>query len=249
MLVVAAVLATIIGLFLGMLGAGGGILMVPTLTYVIGLPPKRAIATSLLVVATTSLFAMTQHARNGKVRYKTGLVFGGAAMLGAYAGGRVASFVPASALLFGLAFIMMLSSIAMLRGRRDAPGRTMSLAKGCTIGVGVGFVAGMVGAGGGFLIVPALVFFGGMGVADAIGTSLLVVTMQSFAAVVGHLSHETIDLELVAVIGVCAIGGSFLGTRLSKRIPPERLRVGFACVVALMALVTVVKEVLALRHA
>ena len=221
--------------------------MVPTLTYVVGLEPKRAIATSLLVVGTTSLLAMTQHARAGKVRFRLGTAFGLAGMAGAYAGGRVAAFVPETFLLFGLATIMALSAIAMLRGRKAPASRSLSLLRGCVVGAAVGLVAGMVGAGGGFLIVPALVFFGGLEIPDAIGTSLFVVTMQSLAGVVGHLSHTTVDVRLVTVVGGCAILGSFVGAVLSRRIAADRLRVAFACLVAAVAVVTIVKEVLTTR--
>src|SRR5687768_9006778 len=116
----ALILSSLIGLALGLLGGGGSILTVPILVYGLGLEAKPAIATSLLVVAVTSLAALVFHARRGLVDFRTGLVFGGAAMAGAFAGGRLASHVPGSILLIGFAAMMLATAIAMLRGRGDA---------------------------------------------------------------------------------------------------------------------------------
>src|SRR5690606_4156440 len=103
----------------------------------------------------------------------------------------------------------------------------------------VGSVAGMVGAGGGFLIVPALVVFGGVAVADAIGTSLLVIAMQCAAAVGGHLSHTAIDVSLALSVGGAAIAGSLVGAVVSRRISAAKLRSAFAWLVCAMAMLTI----------
>jgi uncharacterized protein len=241
-LVLAASLSFVIGLTLGLLGAGGGVLMVPMLVYLVGLPPKRAIVTSLVVVGATSLLASIPHARAGRVRYAIAIVFGLAGMAGAYGGGRVARFLPAPVLLLGLASVMVLSSLAMLLGRRGSGDGSMSLVKGASVGAVVGSVAGMVGAGGGFLIVPALVVFGGVSVADAIGTSLLVISMQCVAAVSGHLAHTGFDLQLAATVGTAAIAGSLVGAKISQRVSAVRLRSAFAWLVCAMAMLTITQE-------
>lgn len=241
MLVVAALLAFVIGISLGMLGAGGGILMVPLLVYVVGLETKRAIVTSLVIVGATSILAVVPHARAGRVQFKTAIVFGLAGMAGAFGGGRIAKLIPAPVLLLGLATMMMLSATAMLRGRREGE-RSMSLVKGAVVGSGAGFVSGMVGAGGGFLVVPALVVFGGLAMADAVGTSLVVIAMQCFAAVLGHIAHTSVDFGLAGLIGVSAIMGSLVGARASQHVTPAKLRLGFAWIVVSMAMLTVGKE-------
>ena len=136
MLVLAAALSVVIGVLLGMLGGGGSILTLPMLVYALGVDPKVAIATSLFVVGTTSLVGASVHARARSVAYKVGLVFGGAAMAGAFAGGHLASFVPASVLLIIFAVVMLVTAIAMLRGRRGGGGpssaRTLALGRGMT---------------------------------------------------------------------------------------------------------------------
>ncbi|SBT41340.1 Rhodanese-related sulfurtransferase [Micromonospora narathiwatensis] len=111
-------LAVLIGASLGLLGGGGSILAVPLLVYVAGLPAKEAIATSLLVVGVTSAVALLPHARAGRVRWRTGLIFGVAGMTGAYAGGRLAGYVPSAYLLTGFALMMLATAVAMIRGRR-----------------------------------------------------------------------------------------------------------------------------------
>ena len=117
-LVLTVVLAVGIGVSLGLLGGGGSILAVALLVYVAGLPAKEAIATSLLVVGTTSAVAVIPHARAGRVRWRTGLIFGAAGMTGAYAGGRLAAYIPGTVLLSGFALMMLAISIATIRGRR-----------------------------------------------------------------------------------------------------------------------------------
>lgn len=128
----AAGLAVLVGISLGLLGGGGSILAVPLLVYVAGLPAKEAIATSLLVVGVTSAVGVLPYARAGRVRWRTGLLFGVAGMAGAYAGGRVAVFVPAGVLLTGFAVMMLATATAMIRGRRPrSPGRRRTSFPSC----------------------------------------------------------------------------------------------------------------------
>ena len=119
MIALTIALAVFVGISLGLLGGGGSILTVPLLAYVAGLDAKQAIATSLLVVGVTSAVGAITHARAGRVRWKVAAVFGAAAMAGAYAGGRLAHFVPGNILLIAFAMIMIAAAMAMLRGRRD----------------------------------------------------------------------------------------------------------------------------------
>lgn len=251
MIVVAAILALFIGLSLGLLGGGGSILTVPMLVYVLGLDPKNAIATSLLVVGITSAAALIAHARAGRIRFKTGILFGLAGMVGAYGGGRLARYVPGTILLLAFAMIMIFTAAAMIRGRgkiasdADANAKDdaeLPLLKVIADGVAVGGITGLVGAGGGFLIVPALVLLGRLPMRSAVGTSLLVIAMNSFASFLGHAGHTPVNYKLALLITAFAILGSLFGERFSKRIPETKLRRGFGWFVLSSALALLTKE-------
>jgi uncharacterized membrane protein YfcA len=242
--VVTIALAAIVGVALGMLGGGGSILMVPLLTYIGGVDAKQAIATSLLVVGVTSAIGAIGHARAGRVRWGVGLVFGGAGMAGAYGGGLLARFVPGSALLVGFALLMCGAAVAMLRGRADlsdadrAPMRRL-----VAMGLAVGAVMGLVGAGGGFLLVPALVLLGALPMSAAVGTSLIVIALQSFAGLAGHLAGTPIDWRSAAVITAAAVAGGLVGGRLTTKVEPDALRRGFGWFVLAMASLILAREV------
>lgn len=244
MLVLAAVLSLVIGLVLGMLGGGGAILMLPMLVYAVGLEPKAAIASSLFVVGTTSIAGMAMHARAGTVRWKVGGVFGAAAMVGAYAGGRLAHLVPGTVLLVLFGVVMVVTAVAMLKGRKDAPSELLALRVGRALQLGavVGLLSGLVGAGGGFLIVPALTLFGGLAMREAIGTSLLVIALQSFAGFAGHITHVDLAWTLVLVITATAFVGSLIGAKLGAKVSPHGLRKGFAWLVIAMGLFMFAKQ-------
>lgn len=237
-LVLTVVLAVGIGVSLGLLGGGGSILAVPLLVYVAHLPAKEAIATSLLVVGTTSAVAVIPHARAGRVRWRTGLIFGAAGMTGAYAGGRLAAYIPGTVLLAGFALMMLATSIAMIRGRRPKPGKPvpheLPILHVIADGIVVGLVTGLVGAGGGFLVVPALALLGGLPMPVAVGTSLLVIAMKSYAGLAGYLSSVHINWPLAAAVTAAAVIGSLAGGRLAGRIPEPLLRKSFGWFVAVM---------------
>jgi uncharacterized membrane protein YfcA len=226
--VVTVVLAAGIGASLGLLGGGGSILAVPLLVYVTGLPARVAIATSLLVVGVTSAVALWPHARAGRIRWRTGLVFGSAGMVGAYAGGRLAAFVPTSFLMIGFGLMMLATAVAMIRDRpvpAGAAARGGRTAPRIVVdGLVVGLVTGLVGAGGGFLVVPALVLLGGLSMPVAVGTSLLVIAMKSFAGLAGYLASVSIDWWLAAAVTLAAVAGSLAGSKLTGRLPEPLLR-------------------------
>ncbi len=238
-------LAVLVGIALGLLGGGGSILTIPILTYVAGLEAKVAIATSLFVVAVTSSVGAASHARAGRVRWRTGLMFGAGGMAGAHAGGRLAGYLPADLLLSLFAVMMAVSAIAMLRGRRamvttltgDRPGLKLVLQ-----GSAVGVVTGLVGAGGGFVIVPALVILGRLPMKDAVGTSLLVIAMNAVSGLTGYLGHVDIDWPLALSVTAAAVAGSLVGTRLASRVPQESLRLGFGWFVMAMAAFILIKQ-------
>lgn len=247
MLAVAAVLALFIGVSLGLLGGGGSILTLPVLVYVVGVEPKSAIATSLLVVGFTSATALLAHARAARVRWRVGAFFGGAGMVGAYGGGLVGRLIPANALLVGFALVMLTAALAMMRRRPEpvegVPLTHVPAAKVLGIGLLVGVVAGLLGAGGGFLIVPALVVLTGLGMAEAVGTSLMVITLQSFAGFLGNAGHVTIDWKIAASVTCAAIVGSLVGARVGSRLPAAALRRGFAWFVLVIGTLVLVKQI------
>jgi uncharacterized membrane protein YfcA/glyoxylase-like metal-dependent hydrolase (beta-lactamase superfamily II)/rhodanese-related sulfurtransferase len=236
------VLAFGVGISLGLLGGGGSVLSVPLLVYVAGWTPHQAAAGSLFVVGVTSVVSLVPHAREGRVRWRTGLVFGAAGMVGAYAGGRLAGYVSGGILLGSFAALMVAASVGMIRGRRDGGGHReeLRLLPAVALGVGVGLATGFVGAGGGFAIVPALVLVAGLPMRPAVGTSLVVIAMQSAAGFAGHLNGESLPWALTLAVTASAVAGSLAGSRFTGRIDATALRRGFGLgVLAVAGLVIV----------
>ncbi|WP_064741678.1 sulfite exporter TauE/SafE family protein [Hamadaea tsunoensis] len=244
--------AVVIGLMLGLLGGGGSILTVPVLLYIAGQEPSAAIAGSLFVVAVTSAVALLPHARAGRVHWRTGLVFGAAGLAGAYGGGRLAVHLPATLLLTGFGLLMTAAAAVMIRSCRRPPRqasgarRTPALA---ALGLAVGLITGLVGAGGGFVIVPVLVLLAGLPMSAAVGTSLLAITLQAAAGLAGHLPHAAIDWPLTLGVTALAVAGSLAGARLAGRVRPRLLRTGFGWfLVAMAGLVLAEQAPAGLRH-
>lgn len=225
-----ALFAWLIGMSLGVFGGGGSLLTVALFVHE-DIGAQTAIGTSLFVVALSAGAALIQHARAGHVRWRVGALFAGSGMIGAYAGGFAAGFIPGALLLLLLAAVMVVSAIMMLRPRGAENARSVRAVKPEQLpaqGLLIGALTGLVGAGGGFLVVPALVLLSGIPMREAIGTSLLVIMLNSLAGLAGHSAHIQIDYALASVVTVFAIAGTFLGHSLSGRIPLERLTNGFA---------------------
>jgi uncharacterized membrane protein YfcA len=208
---------------------------------------KQAIATSLLVVGTTSAVAAVSHARAGRVQWRTGLIFGAAGMAGAYGGGLLAQYIPGTVLLIGFAVMMIATAVAMLRGRKEIgpadPHHRIPVPKVILEGLVVGLVTGLVGAGGGFLVVPALALLGGLPMPVAVGTSLVVIAMKSFAGFAGYLSSVSIDWRLAGMVTAAAVVGALLGARLTALVNPDSLRQAFGWFVLLMSSVILAEEI------
>ncbi|MFF4655739.1 sulfite exporter TauE/SafE family protein [Streptomyces sp. NPDC001381] len=239
MITLVLIASVLIGISLGVLGGGGSILTVPILVYLAGMDTKEAIATSLFVVGATSLVGLVPHARAGRVRWRTGLIFGAVSMVGAYGGGRLAEYVPGTALLIAFALMMLATAAAMLRKPRKPkaakPARTELPVKHVIAeGLVVGAVTGLVGSGGGFLVVPALALLGGLPMSVAVGTSLLVIAMKSFSGLAGHLNGVQIDWNLALMVTAAAVVGSLVGSRFAGRIPQNALRRAFGWFVVVM---------------
>jgi uncharacterized membrane protein YfcA len=166
-------------------------------------------------------------------------------MTGAHLGGRAGAFLDGRLLLLLFAAMMMLTAVAMWRGRRGAarPAATRrATGRLLAQGFGVGMFTGLVGAGGGFLIVPALAFWAGLPIRAAVGTSLLIIVLNSLAGFLGYRAHVDVDYAIVAAVAATAIAGSFLGSRFARRVDPTSLRRAFAGFVAAMAVFILVRE-------
>ncbi|MDR7328359.1 sulfite exporter TauE/SafE family protein [Corynebacterium guangdongense] len=245
-LVAVVLLSVVVGLSLGLMGGGGSILTVPLLTYVAGMDPKEAIAASLFVVGATSAVSALAHARQGNVRWRTGLTFGAASMVGAFLGGLAGGHIPGMILMVAFAVMMIATAAAMLRGRSNKGGagepRKLPLGKILLEGLVVGLVTGLVGAGGGFLVVPALALLGGLSMPAAVGTSLVVITMKSFAGLAGYLTTVSLDWPLVLGVTAAALVGAVIGARLTSVVPEKALRKGFGVFVLVMGFIVLFQE-------
>lgn len=248
-LIAVLILSIAIGLSLGLLGGGGSILTVPLLTYVAGMDPKEAIAASLFVVGATSVLSTLTHARMGNVQWRTGLIFGAASMAGAFLGGLAGGYIPGVILMLAFAVMMIATAIAMLRGRKKrdtVEQEKLPLGKILLEGLVVGLVTGLVGAGGGFLVVPALALLGGLSMPVAVGTSLLVISMKSFAGLAGYLTTVSLNWPLVLGVTGMALIGALIGARLTKVVPEQALRKGFGVFVLVMGIFVLSQELPAL---
>ena len=246
-LALAIALSMLIGVSLGLLGGGGSILTVPILIYALGVEEKSAIASSLLVVGATSAVAVIPHARAGNVVWRVSLIFAAAGMVGAFLGGNLAKFIPAGVLLVFFALIMFGTAFAMWRGRKESTSETgnvgpLPIPKILLEGLVVGVVTGLVGAGGGFLVVPALALLGGLPMPKAVGSSLVVIALKSFAGFAGYASHAHVDTKLVGIVTAAAIVGSFFGSIVGKRVSQQHLRKGFSIFVFVMAIFLLYKQ-------
>ena len=247
-LVLVLVLAVVVGITLGLFGGGGSLLMVPLLTYVAGTEPKEAIAASLFIVGVTSLISTFAHARAGNVRWRTGVVFGAAGMVGAFLGGLVGGHLPGALLMVAFALMMVATAVSMLRGRKNSPSgpgeepRSLPLRRVVLDGLVVGVVTGLVGAGGGFLVVPALALLGGLAMPAAVGTSLLVIAMKSFAGLAGYMATVSVDWTLMTTVTAVTVVGSLIGTLLTSRVPETTLRKGFGVFVLIMGIFVLFQE-------
>jgi len=246
--------ALAIGLSLGLLGSGGSILTVPVLHYLVGQPEKLAIAGSLLVVGLIAAAASIPYARSRQVDWNNVLWFGVPGMAGAWAGATLARWVPGPVQLALFAGVMLLAAWRMLRaGVVERAGREPRRAAVVAGGLGVGALSGLVGVGGGFLIVPALVLLAGVPMASAVGTSLAVIALNAFtgfAKYLGVLESQSLALDWQVLLTVAAVGivGSYAGNRLGRRLPQATLRRLFGGFLVLMGLFIAVDVAPRLMH-
>ena len=254
---IAVLIAGIVtGVLLGIFGSGGSIITMPALLYLLDVAPKSAIAMSLGIVAVTASLTAWQHWRRGNVNLRVTFVFGLFGVIGTYAGARLGVVTPVVVQLTVFAAVMYAAAWRMLK---PAPVHK-SVGAACADcpdghcdeldyrhialhGIGVGVLTGVVGVGGGFLIVPALVLLSGLSMKQAVGTSLSIVAVKSFAGFAGYAGAVPIDYGLMAGFTAIAVAGSVAGSRLCHRLPADRLKKGFGGFLLLVATYILFKSV------
>lgn len=238
-----------VGVSLGLIGAGGSILTVPILVYFFGVEPHEAVGMSLAVVGTTSLFGSYLHHQHSRVNFPAAMLFGITGIFGAFFGAPLTKFVLPEVLLLLFGALMLVVAISMLWRKRQVEGtarRPKVLWKAAAAGFGVGFLTGFLGVGGGFLIVPALVLFGGLAIKEAVGTSLFVIFINCTAGLIAHAGGSHFNWSLTTMVVVLAVGGASLGTIFSHRLSANRLQKAFAVLVLAVSVVLLAKNYMVL---
>lgn len=246
------VLGFVVGIVLGLLGGGGSILALPIFLYVFRVAPKPAIAMSLAVVGMSAFVGFLGHWRQGSVNLRVGAPFGVVAMVASFLTARVSDKVPEVVQLslfalfaFTAAIVMLVDSLRPAQ-RNPSPASEPHFTPVLALeAAAVGALTALIGAGGGFVIVPALVYLAGVPVKEAVGSSLLIITLNTLSAFVGYIGEVPIDWALVgSFTGVAAIG-TLLGTRLNRHVPQVRIKQGFALLILTLGSYLVLKQILA----
>jgi hypothetical protein len=233
-------LAVLIGLSLGLLGGGGSVLAVPVLVYVMGVDTKQAVPMSLAVVGAVSLVGMITHWQKGNIVWSKVITLGGPAMVGAFIGAKIGAILDplVQMTLFGVAMIVaayfMIKRSSLPQAEKypepeltAEPSSKYRLLGMMAEGFGVGVLTGMVGVGGGFAIVPALVLLGKVPMKKAIGTSLLIIAGKSASGFVGYLGTQTLDWAMTVSFAFLAGVGTVIGAYLAHYISAKHLQRGF----------------------
>ena len=248
-LVIAGVLALVAGIAFGVFGAGGSILLVPILIYVLHLPVKVALGMALLILVMTGSLAALAHARSGNIHWRVGGQWAVISVGCAYVGGRVAGFIHPAVLLTMFAVVVVVASTAMIRRRppeayREQGRPELPFWKFGLVGAALGLLTGVIGVGGGFLLVPALVLLCNVDVKKAIGTSLLIIAVNSVGGFLGFAAHTTFPMALTGTIAACNAVGSLIGERIGKPLPSHRLRPAFAVFLLVVGTVMVIQNLI-----
>ena len=254
-------LAALVGISLGLIGGGGSILMVPILVYIFAITPVLATSYSLFVVGSTSLVGAFNNYRKGLVSIRTALLFGLTSITTVFVTRKLlVPVIPkvlfsighfqvkqSMAIMVLFAILMLMASAAMIRKNEVIKNTDTKASSGDTLrllvyGVLVGFATGLLGAGGGFLIIPALVLIMKMPMKKAVGTSLLIIALNSLIGFTGDLGHFDIDWKFLSIISAIAITGIFIGGALSKKIDGAQLKKGFGWFILIMGIYIIIKE-------
>jgi prepilin-type N-terminal cleavage/methylation domain-containing protein len=250
-----------IGISLGLIGGGGSILTVPVMVYLFGLQPLLATSYSLFVVGSTSFVGAFNNLRKGMVNVKAALLFGASSIATVFLTRKflvpaipkdiftIRGFTITESMLTMVLFavLMLVASVSMIRNKKVVKHEEENkdhfrFGKLVTYGITIGLVTGLLGAGGGFLLIPALVLLLKLPMKKAIGTSLMIIALNSLVGFTGDLGHFSIDWFFLVKVTAIAIAGIFIGGALSKKIPGEKLKKGFGWFVLVMGIYIIVKE-------
>lgn len=244
----------VIGVLLGLLGGGGSILAVPVLVYALGLDVGQAIPVSLIVIAVASAVGALPKVRANQVQWRLAGIFAAAGIPAAFVGTAVGKHLPPYAIMLGFAVVMIVAGIRMLRDNGDTGTACKAGNEGINwrrcaprsipAGFVVGFLTGLFGVGGGFLIIPALVLMLGVEMPIAVGTSLLIITANSAAGVFSHLHGAQINWDITVAFVGTAIVGSLIAGHLGSKINTSRLQHWFAYLVFAVAAYVLVDTLL-----
>ena len=252
--------ALLIGIVLGLIGGGGSILTVPILVYALGLSPVMATAYSLFVVGSTAFVGAVRNMFKKMVDFRTAIVFAIPAFIAVYL--TRALLIPAIpnelfkiqdftitkdlAIMLFFAGVMLFTSISIIRDNRDSENTSSNKKYNYPLiiieGLVVGIITGIVGAGGGFLIIPALVLFAGLPMKRAVATSLLIISIKSLIGFIGDVQNLQIDWPFLLMFTAISIIGIFIGIWLNKFIDGKKLKKGFGYFVFIMAIYIIYKE-------
>ena len=260
--IVGYIFALIIGLTLGLTGGGGSILTVPILVYLMGTSPVLATAYSLFIVGTSALCGSISFMKQKLVHYKSALIFGAPALIAVYATRKflmpiipeqifeIGSLMLSKDMLIMVVFaiIMVMASISMIRTKKEKVEESQIIKYNYPMilveGIIVGVVTGFIGAGGGFLIIPALVIFAKMPMKLAIGTSLLIIAIKSLIGFLGDIGEQNIDWIFLISFTAVAVIGIYFGVFLNKKISSKKLKQGFGWFVLAMGVFIIIKEII-----
>lgn len=257
-------LAALVGVSLGLIGGGGSILTVPILVYLIGINPILATSYSLFIVGTTSLIGSFINYKKGYVNINTALLFGLSSVTTVFITRKYLlphiphilfsnehfTITQSMATMVLFAVLMLSASIAMIRSTKEIKYQNTTKVAGNNKGtllilylIFIGLATGLLGAGGGFLIIPALIFILKMPMKEAVGTSLLIIALNSLIGFIGDWGHFNIDWKLLIFITLISIAGIFIGGLIAKKIDGDKLKKIFGWFVLNMGLYILIKEI------
>ncbi|SFW86791.1 hypothetical protein SAMN05661012_05961 [Chitinophaga sancti] len=252
----------LIGVSLGLIGGGGSILTMPVMVYLFGVSPVTATSYSLFVVGSTSLIGAARQYKEGTVNIRMALLFAATSVITVFITRKwlvpvipehiatVHGFVITESWLTMVLFavLMLASSVFMMRNKTLPEGNDMkiSFVKLVIYGTGIGLVTGLLGAGGGFLLIPALVLLLHLQMKEAVGTSLLVIALNSLIGFTGNLQDKGMDWRLLVTVTLLAMVGIIAGSYLNRKVPAGKLKRGFGWFVLVMGIYILVREVMAL---
>lgn len=250
MLVAALALGLGVGLLIGSLGGGGSVVTVPLLVYLLGLSAQEATSASLVIVGITSAVAALLHGRHGSTRWRVALLIGAAGVPSSVLGTVLNKRVDGDVLLLAFAVLMVTAAIGMLWHRAEggaevSRGPLVWVRLGLA-GIGIGFLTGLLGVGGGFIIVPVLVLVLGLPMPAAVGTSLVIISLNAAVSLAARQGHGTFDWAVIAPFTVAAVVGALTGERFSDRLPARTLTRAFAVLLLMVAAYVTIRSLLAL---